>query len=580
MGFKYLNNIPFVYITSGTVENLAPLDGSYNRPISDFMQATGLSLSQVYSLFGGNNALYQIYQNGSRLDVIPYGSLQTSGLLVEYTSTGMYNTASGGRLNDYNGNVLLSWVNTFTAGIYYPASGTNYSGIAQYLLVGVVDSNNHISFVTIEGSPTSEISDSDFRWIGTPGEITLRVSANQIYNIFENADWTDAPEPEGGNLGMFDLSNRYSPRTGDKGLGMYVMDKQTLNLFMDDLWDTSIIEEYNYKIFGNPLDSILSLKWFYGIKNDIQYTEIRPALRLGNISFPNIISDVASSEYVTHDFGKVNLATLLSSSGRLTNSFLDYMPYVDMQLYLPYYGFVSINPNEVINGIVGIKLNINLLTGQGLYVIYTEGNRYHEGLAGGREDNHVILTVPCTMCVEIPVNINAMASLGNMMAQTITTAVGVAGGAALMMATGGGGAALLGGAAAASAGTASAAGAAAAEGGAGLFNPVIGAGLISNGAQGVTDALSQPANHPKGVGAFNPDTGSLGSLVPYFYITLPIVATPTGFTDICGNKAVVIDSLDNCEGFTEIVGISPDTVDVSHKYQREITSLLQAGVYL
>lgn len=49
--------------------------------------------------------------------------------------------------------------------------------------------------------------------------------------------------------------------------------------------------------------------------------------------------------------------------------FRDYEPYTQLQIYLPYYGFIDLNIADVINKYIQFRLNVDFMTGQAMYVI-------------------------------------------------------------------------------------------------------------------------------------------------------------------------------------------------------------------
>lgn len=51
------------------------------------------------------------------------------------------------------------------------------------------------------------------------------------------------------------------------------------------------------------------------------------------------------------------------------NNFLDYTGYTNISVFLPYYGYVEIQPNEVLDKYIFVKLYIDYYSGQGMYYI-------------------------------------------------------------------------------------------------------------------------------------------------------------------------------------------------------------------
>lgn len=527
MAFKILTianmELPFWKLPSGdTVDNRVPY-----------------SMSLVQTTFTGAGALQQIGITASDIERIragynPFDILRANGATQS-------NPLVSDNVTFYGGSIALrGYIGSSNANFYVRVSDTQVP-------ICVVDDNNDISIVSMD-----KVDDEwklYVNYYGGDHGIAVTFTNNQnLYRLLRDFDWGDAPEPERSTLDMFDLSNRFSPRAKNSGMGNYILAKEDVDALMSDLWDTTIIEGFNYKVFGNPLDSVLSLKWYYGIRDIINKTQLQVPLTIGNLNMGKQSGESSSirvyacaSEYATFDFGTLNIDGYREAKNIKRDDYLDYAPFVRYQLYLPYVGYIDLNTNEIIDGILGIKLNINLLTGQGLYVLYTYNNEHN--ITSDETFKQVILTVPCSVAVEIPVSVDSMNSLSATVAQTIGSAIATGLGA-----------------------------------GAKGVSGAMGVGL-----EATSDAIGNLADTPdskRNGGAYNPDTGNLGALQPFLLITLPIIATPNGFTDVFGKRAAIIDDLSNCHGFTQIVGVTPDDNLQPNKYQSEIIALLQSGVYL
>lgn len=438
----------------------------------------------------------------------------------------------------------------------------SFTGAFEFL---AVDENFKFYEIIFSATRFGMMESADFTLDDVIADTQYTVEAfnNLIKNVESTIEDIDTdtepdpePEPERSTLDMFDTTGRFSPRAQISAMGNYILDKTDVDALMSDLWSSTIIEKFNYKVFGNPLDSILSLKWYYGIRNDINKTKLKVPLTIGNLDMrsqsgdsANIRVHACASEYVTFNFGVIDIDSYRETKNIKRNDYLDYAPFVRYQLYLPYVGYIDLNPNEIVDGVLGVKLNINLLTGQGLYTLYTYNNEHN--ITSDFTYKQVILTVPCSVAVEVPISIDSMNSLSATVAMTIGSAVATGLGAASSGVLG------------AAAGGASSA-------------MLAGAGVASDA---IGDLMETPDSKRNG-GAYNPDTGNLGALQPYLLITLPIIATPAGFTDVLGNRAAVTDMLSNCTGFTQIIGAVPSDNEQRNKYQSEIIALLQSGVYL
>lgn len=53
------------------------------------------------------------------------------------------------------------------------------------------------------------------------------------------------------------------------------------------------------------------------------------------------------------------------------NNFADYNGYTKIQIYLPMFGFVEVNPNDVMNKYIQIRMTVDVVSGMGVYYICT-----------------------------------------------------------------------------------------------------------------------------------------------------------------------------------------------------------------
>lgn len=112
-------------------------------------------------------------------------------------------------------------------------------------------------------------------------------------------------------------------------------------------------------LFGKPLEWVQTLM-FFPLKLD--FGTINPDFSLvvgGHLSsagarYPNIDNYYYLGEY----YYKV-----------LNPTFKDFTGYTEIKVYLPFYGYVDISPNDVINKYIQFRLKVDIKTGQGIYYI-------------------------------------------------------------------------------------------------------------------------------------------------------------------------------------------------------------------
>lgn len=120
------------------------------------------------------------------------------------------------------------------------------------------------------------------------------------------------------------------------------------------------------KWFSNPMDTFIAFNIFpcnpeTGTPRNIQ---------LG-VFDTNISMSPVSSQWFTHDCGVVNISEYWGSA-------LDYSPNTKVSCMLPFIGNVTLNTDEVMGHTIGIKYNIDLLSGSCVAMITVDGNVYYQ----------------------------------------------------------------------------------------------------------------------------------------------------------------------------------------------------------
>ena len=218
------------------------------------------------------------------------------------------------------------------------------------------------------------------------------------------------PNPDGG--GNNNVSrNEYDP-TDDKhqppvpvsntGIAhLYCPTGGQLAIFNQALWDQDLIDYIKGLFTNEPMDAIISLALYpmdFETVTDSEGRPIKGATKqcvIGNramtYSGDPVEMDTLNRDIATVDFGTIDMIPKW-------NSFLDYSPYTQIQLYLPYIGFVDIDPSEVYvtdfrrstsvpNGKLSVFYNINLYTGDCVAYVYATGASATSVLIGSWSGN-------------------------------------------------------------------------------------------------------------------------------------------------------------------------------------------------
>lgn len=277
------------------------------------------------------------------------------------------------------------------------------------------------------------------------------------------------------------------------------------------LWSSNFVDQL-LKVFNDPMQAIISLHKIYASPHIGGSTTIK----VGYLD-SNVPSDFVDQQYIDVDCGSVNLL-------EKTASVYDYEPFVDVRLYLPFIGIVSLSTADVMRSQIHVKYRVDVITGT--LVAFVEVKR--DLGAGG-----VIYQYTGSCCEAYPLSSGSYMGI-------LTGVLGIAAGVVGTIASGG-----------------------------------LAAPALLGGAAGLT-AMHTKVEHSNG---FSGNAGAMACKKPYLIISRQQSAMSNGVSGQGGYPANTYVKLDQCDGFTKVkychlTGISGAT----DTELDEIESLLKEGV--
>lgn len=158
--------------------------------------------------------------------------------------------------------------------------------------------------------------------------------------------------------------------TGDVSAGIGVltstfkMTKERLVQLGQFLWGANIFDKFSL-VNNNPIENIISCKSI-PINTDGTNQEII----LGNVSTG------VNGEKISNNFAKQIIGSIAINEHY--NNFLDYAPYTNIILYLPYIGFKELDTTLVMNKTLQVIYTIDAITGGCLAQVYVNSVRLYE----------------------------------------------------------------------------------------------------------------------------------------------------------------------------------------------------------
>lgn len=158
--------------------------------------------------------------------------------------------------------------------------------------------------------------------------------------------------------------------TGDVSVGIGVltstfkMTKERLIQLGQFLWSSNIFDKFSL-VNNNPIENIISCKSI-PINTDGANQEIV----LGNVSTG------VNGEKISNNFDKQTIGSITISEHY--HNFLDYAPYTNVILYLPYIGFKELDTTLVMNKTLQVIYTVDAITGGCLAQVYSNSVRLYE----------------------------------------------------------------------------------------------------------------------------------------------------------------------------------------------------------
>lgn len=298
------------------------------------------------------------------------------------------------------------------------------------------------------------------------------------------------------------------------GLGfstIYVPTAYDLYQLASYLWGGNLDLDNFLRLFANPMDSILGLSAV-----PVALSGTYEQIYLGG----QLLQGVTMPKYTGRTAVKVDMGS--TTIAKRWGSYLDYDPYTEFSVYLPFIGIKNIKADDIMEKTVSLMYNIDILSGACVAYLRTSGGSVLYEWAG-----------QCAM--QIPIT---GANWDNIFSTAISTAV------------------TLGGAMVAPASA-----------------PMLAGSVASAAVQAVA---AKPRVERSG--AVTGVTGFLGQLRPYIIRTIPEAYIPKDQNAFIGYPSYISASLGSLTGYNEVASIHLENIPATGDELSELESILKGGV--
>lgn len=343
-------------------------------------------------------------------------------------------------------------------------------------------------------------------------------------NTSDKINLPGLPTLSGSGVGLFTIFNPNASQLAELG---------------KKLWNPTALEVIK-QYFSSPMETIIGL----GI------IPVQP--RQGSVK--NILLGVydteiscitVSSDYVIKDCGSISI-------NRYYGSYLDYDPYTRISLYLPYIGEIQLDPDEVMQTVLGVEYHVNVVTGDCVAIVTSDGS--------------IVYTAAGNCIRQLPIGQTDYSNIINTAVSAVSTiATAVAGGSA---------ASNVGNAVAGSAKTEAGKQVAEARTSSQLAQEGFGAG------SSLINQVMQSKMRYNHAGSIGVGSGQLSYQKPYLTIERPNLDLADNYKSYVGYPCNETMTLSHCSGFTQIESCKLSVSGATDGELTEILAFLTEGVII
>lgn len=411
-----------------------------------------------------------------------------------------------------------------------------------------------INSISIEGDGYPSGNTILYSWLPANGVLHVgRVSSDVVINVVAySTPYSGGGESEPGygeptyDVTSVNVPYQESPDLGALNSGFVTLytpkmsDVQNLARYM---WAGSFDINNFKKLFSDPMDAILGFSILPLTSTELG--AVPDTIYVGNLPTP-IDCDRVTRQYVTINCGNISLKGTWGA-------YLDYSPYTKLQLYLPYIGFVELNPDDCMNRIISIRYSVDVYSGACLAQVYV--SRFEETETEEIEIGSVLYEFSGNCASWYPINAG---QYQNGIAAIFNAAIGI-GTAGLQIA-----------------------------GGIGEIKSGNVAQGISIAASGVKNGVSSLVDNVSSMmkpviqrsGGPGGSSFMMGHQYPYLIITIPRMIIPGKQNEMIGYPSYVTCHLAELNGFTSVESIHIKGIEATREEIDEIYELLKNGVFL
>ena len=302
-----------------------------------------------------------------------------------------------------------------------------------------------------------------------------------------------------------------TPASGASLLHVYNPTQSQIDAFGSWLWTTwsdASIWQTIQKLFNDPMDGIIGLHELYAT----------PALNGNGTIRCGYMDSGVNSALVGTRYTTINCGTIVVEE--YYQNYLDYSPYTQVYVYLPFIGIMPLSADDIIGNAVNIKYHVDSYTGCCIAVITVARSGY----------SSTVYQFEGNCAVEIPITSGYQSALMSGLLAVAGTAVS--------------------------------------------GNPSVGLTAAHVGRAGLGKNAVQHS------GSFGSSYGAMGAKIPYIIVRRPVQKKVNNYSLSYGYPAHKMVFVGNCQGYLRVREVRVMSTTATNIEKEMIVSALKEGVYV
>lgn len=186
--------------------------------------------------------------------------------------------------------------------------------------------------------------------------ITVRVAGKGKPDVIKPPSPNDPTDPDN----PVDITDTESLKRGGDLITTFKITETQLHLIGQKLWSYSLLNASVFNLSSAPIENIISVKLM-----PVSYTgTIQRAIMCGNYA-------TEQTGYVIRDTPPINIGNI--DVPAYYNNFLDYEPYTQCSIYIPFIGFKGLAANYVVGHNISVTYVYDLVTGSCKVTVASDG---------------------------------------------------------------------------------------------------------------------------------------------------------------------------------------------------------------